>query len=359
MSRLGTRSPTTLALRGIRAYAPPTLGLNEHLLVASRVGGLVLPGRAGVKAARELRAYGFDGPLLVDPALYADVTKRHDSEVASLDLDTEPDWLDLQLQLGVDMALSPTPFIANNDRDALHQAIRGGTEFCERAADAGLPGLIVLPVATNFLTRDIVNFVEAIAPQRRPVALVLADRTDPYRFRAAIPNLLALIRGTKDVVLLRSDHSAIGFRAFGASLAAIGLTSATRHLVPPGSEGGGSRGDRSPSLFVDSIAAYVRGSKLERLEDDGGALDCTCSVCEGGSLKRFGDPRLKDEARRHSVEAWSSLAARVLDAPESRRAEAWRHYCRRAQWTREHLAERTGVDIGQRNPLQGWSQGET
>jgi hypothetical protein len=122
-----------------------------------------------------------------------------------------------------------------------------------------------------------------------PVALMLGDPTDPLGSQAAVEGLVAMVTALDSVALMRSDLSAIGAVARGALMGSIGTLTSCRNFVQPTKRAGGVPDDKTPSVLVEAIASYVRGSKLEYVEGDRGILTCQCPVCDGRSLTRFGE----------------------------------------------------------------------
>jgi hypothetical protein len=66
-----------------------------------------------------------------------------------------------------------------------------------------------------------------------PVAVVIEHESDPFGVRYVVTGFLELLDAVRvPVLLLRSDVSALGALCHGAHAAAIGTTSALRHLYP-------------------------------------------------------------------------------------------------------------------------------
>jgi hypothetical protein len=302
-----------------------------------------------------LRRAGFDGALVIDPARY--------------DRDAPPyqqlpfggvlqDWVDRQAQHRVAAYLSPSPYIDDGDSGALQAIIDEGVEFCRMVsvADPQAPGFLVVPVARSWLTTGLDELVGRLTDAAVPVALMLGDPTDPLGTRAAVEGLVAIVTALDTVALMRSDLSAIGAIAYGALMGSIGTLTSSRHFVQPTKRAGGVSGDKTPSVLVEAIASYVRGSKLEYVEGDGGLLTCHCPVCDGRSLTRFGQMLYVPEALFHNQHVWRAIARRVLGQAEAERPVGWSAACERALDALVELEARTGVGFPPPGYLRAWSQ---
>jgi hypothetical protein len=308
-----------------------------------------------VTTAAQLRRDGYDGPLVIDPA-------RYDKDAPPYEqlplVGVLQDWVDRQAQLGPAAYLSPSPYLDDGDLGGLQAAIDEGVEFCQLASVAGhsAPSFLAVPVAKRWLTTDLDQLVTRLADAAVPVAVMLADPTDPLDSRGAVDGLVALVTSLDTVVVMRSDLSAIGAVAWGALMGSIGTLTSCRHFVQPNRRAGGVSGDKTPSVLVETIASYVRGSKLEYLEGDGGLLTCHCSACDGRSLTRFGQAEYAPEAFFHNQHAWQTIAGRVLEEAGPARPAAWRTVCARALDTLDELEARTGVSFPPPGYLRAWSQ---
>jgi hypothetical protein len=248
--------------------------------------------------------------------------------------------------------------VDDGDFGALQAVIDNGVEFCRlcSAAEHLAPGFLVVPVARTWLTTNLDPFVGRLMDAAVPVALMLGDPTDPLGSQAAVEGLVAMVTTLDAVALMRSDLSAIGAVAWGALMGSIGTLTSSRHFVQPTKRAGGVSGDKTPSVLVETIASYVRGSKLEYVEGDGGFLTCHCPTCDGRSLTRFGRTLYAPEALFHNQHVWQAIAARVLGQAEAVQPVAWRAICERALDALVELEARTGVTFPQPAYLRAWSQ---
>lgn len=305
--------------------------------------------------AAELRRGGFDGALVIDPARYDRDAPVYEQLPFGGVLQ---DWVDRQAQHRVAAYLSPSPYVGDGDFGALQAIIDDGVEFCRLCSAAGhpAPGFLVVPVARSWLTTHLDPFVSRLGDAAVPVALMLGDPTDPLGSQAAVEGLVAMVTALDAVALMRSDLSAIGAVAWGALMGSIGTLTSSRHFVQPTKRAGGVSGDKTPSVLVEGIVSYVRGSKLEYVEGDGGFLTCHCPVCDGRSLTRFGQTLHAHEAFFHNQHVWQAIAAKVLGQAAAARPAAWREVCERALDALVELEARTGVSFPPPGYLRAWSQ---
>jgi hypothetical protein len=305
--------------------------------------------------ATELRRGGFDGALVLDPAKYDRDAPAHEQLPFGGVLQ---DWVDRQAQHRVAAYLSPSAYVDDGDLGALQAIIDDGVEFCRLCSAAGhpAPGFLVVPVARSWLTTNLDPLVSRLVDAAVPVALMLGDPNDPLGTQAAIEGLVAIVTALDVVALMRSDLSAIGAVAWGAIMGSIGTLTSSRHFVQPTRRAGGVSGDKTPSVLVETVASYVRGSKLEYVEGDGGLLTCNCPVCDGRSLTRFGQTIYASEAFFHNQHVWQAIAARVLGQADAAQPGAWRAVCELALDALVELEVRTGVSFPPPGYLRAWSQ---
>jgi hypothetical protein len=305
--------------------------------------------------ALELRRGGFDGALVIDPARYDRGAPVHEQLPFGGVLQ---DWVDRQAQHQVAAYLSPSPYVDDGDLGALQAIVDDGVEFCRLCSEAGhpAPGFLVVPVARSWLTTHLDPLVGRLVDAAVPVALMLGDPTDPLGSQAAVEGLVAMVTALDTVALMRSDLSAIGAVAWGALMGSIGTLTSSRHFVQPTKRAGGVSGDKTPSVLVEAIASYIRGSKLEYVEGDGGLLTCHCPICDGRSLTRFGQTLYLPEAVFHNQHVWQAIAARVLGQAEAAQPVAWRAVCEQALDALVELEARTGVSFPPPGYLRAWSQ---
>ncbi len=327
---------------------------SELLPALTRTGwGVVLCGRRGASLARDVVAGGSEGALLIDPAQY-DPAGAADFE------GQEPKdyWLRVQLDHQVSAYLTPTTgFVGKRDQAAVRDILRSGEEFERqvRRQESTGPVFTVLPLDGRVLGREVAWLIRTLTAHSCPVGLVLADPTNPLDRPGAVEGLVHLLQALPSTALLRTDLSGLAAVANGAWFGAIGTTSSSRHLVPPGRRAGGRWGDPSPTVSVPSFADYRRGSLLERLESAGDLLACSCSVCSGANLSRFGDPLLRDEAILHSWFSTTNLANALLGYPDADRPSIWSRVCKAALDAVAVVEERTGVPLGSHAYVRAWA----
>src|SRR5206468_1530692 len=119
-----------------------------------------------------------------------------------------------------------------------------------RSQGALEPVFTVLPVDGRLLGREANWLVRSLSAHPCPIGLVLADPTNPLDRPGSVEGLLQLLGAIPSIGLLRTDLSGVAAVANGAWFGAIGTTSSSRHLVPPGRRPGGVWGDPSPSVSV-------------------------------------------------------------------------------------------------------------
>jgi len=168
--------------------------------------------------------------------------------------------------------------------------------------------------------------VDALGDAGRPVALVLADRADPLAVGGAVAGLRWVAQRVPQLIILRSDHGAIGAVAFGAVHASIGLNTSTRHFAtsamrPRRLPGGSSR------VFIRPLVDWFRSSEIAGWTAAGLDLSCRLSCCNGAELARFLDDDL--DATWHNMNALADFAE-VLNVNAEDRGLEFLNDCRAA-----------------------------
>ena len=332
-------------------YAGTSLSGEQLADLGTRAGGVVLRGSSGRKTARYLReVLRFEGPLMLDPALYE---KPVTGPIAVLE------HLESQIALSADWLLGPAPFVAEANVRLLKASIELGQRFVGAAAREApeRPAFAVLALHRTWLTTHRSQLIAATSYVDVPIALVLGDAADPLASRSAVAGLKTLLKEVPSVALLRTDLGGLGALAHGALLAAFGTGTSVRHVVPPGVNARSIPLDRTPSVLVRGFCRYLKGSTLETARGrHHGFFDCTCQVCGGESLTRFGDVRLTPEAHRHNAEVAYLMAEHIMGFRADLREANWNLTCSEAVDAHEALGEMTGIDFRPTPQLRAWAE---
>jgi hypothetical protein len=318
-----------------------------------RTEGLVVRGQGGLRVARSLRMqHGYGGGLVLDPSWYE--FDDHRPEPHSF-----AEEVALQSELQVAAYLSPSRYVPPGKPRALRQTMERGASFADIVTKTArkVPTLTVLPISRYWLTAGLDELVKELTQWPHPIALALADRNDPLNSRRAITGFRTIIESRDNVAVIRSDMAALGAMAHGAFLIAIGTGTSVRHFVPPGQTAGGKPHDHTPSVLVGSLRGYFKGSRLELAKGlDKGLLDCTCPICDGRSLTRFGDARYSPEARLHNAEVAYLMSRHIADLNPRLRRPSWYIGCQTAVDMHEQLEHITGVPFAPDRQLLAWTQ---
>ncbi|HEY0639617.1 MAG TPA: hypothetical protein VGD67_18370, partial [Pseudonocardiaceae bacterium] len=237
-------------------------------------GGLVLTGRDGLAAARELLASGVRCPVLVDAARYMQVRTHRRSQLSE-------SWIDWQRSAGLPVALTDSGYVGQGDGDGLCSVLTQAAAFG--------PGVVaVLPLHASWLVDDIDRLCAEVAAAEIPVALVVEHNADPLGHLPMVDGLLRLLMLGVPVMLLRADVSAVGVLCFGGHAVAVGLRESMRR--------GPTRRPRQdrPGVLVPQLLRFVES---QRLAGPGAAAlwHCDCEVCADPDLARSGRHGLGDE----------------------------------------------------------------
>lgn len=318
--------------------------------LGAAAGGVVLTGSPSAMVSAGLRRSGVT--VLIDPARY--LTDRE--QPARLVDETEY-WLELQADQQTVAYLSPAGFVGRDDRARLDEVVELGDRFLRLAATgrhAVAPCYATVAVDSSWVSARAAELVASVAGLGR-VALTVAHAGDPFATRQAVRGLARLAREVPRLLLLRTDLAGLGALAHGAGAAAIGVSTSTRHFVPPGGSGFANLADPSPRVLVPRLLAYVKASRLERQAGDE-ALACACQLCRGESVARFADPMFASQADVHSVLAWRQLADDLIAQARSRRPAWWAQRCVSALHEHEALEERGGLPEAPRAYLRWWAE---
>jgi hypothetical protein len=303
-----------------------------------------------------LRSEGWERPLIVDPDIYFDPRSQ-----LSLFRPFEQDTA-IQAQLGVSFFVSPSSAVPRDD-GALRAIFASGRTFSDEAARSGhhAAAFTTVVLSSYWLGKRLPRLVAMIAEHPLPLAFVPGSPFDLFATQEHVEALLACIRAaTGEVALLRCDLSGIGAVANGAALAAIGSSTAVRHLflpmkkskTPKTKRGDGADG-RGCALLVPALVSYQFAAELAYIPPNDPVQQCPCSVCGGRSLDRFNQPGLVAEADLHSVVAWHDLVDKVMHGQPSA-AVAWKKVCGHAVDEFDALEGRTGRLLNQPGFLTAW-----
>lgn len=329
--------------------------------LATLADGLVLTGDVTGPLADQIHASQI--PLIlqhpVTETAPASATLFHTAEDAA-----DRNWLQTQLRREATILTSRTTWLAEPARLADPVAeLTVAIDRCHRflaLASREVPGrarMALLPVDYRWL-RNVAwrrRLAGAIAHLNGTVGLMIAHRQDPFATVDAIEGLAELIQAHPSVVLLRSDHAALGALAIGATGGSIGLTTGSRHLVPPGNPGFANHDDKTARLLVPAVWGFWMGSRFDTAPDLA-LYRCNCRVCDGRSLLRFQDERLAPEADRHTVTCWTQVATQLAGRTGSQRQDYWFQLCQTAVDNLDELGIQHGILENPSRQLSAWCE---
>ncbi len=274
---------------------------------------LTIAGPNGPTAADQLRASGFDSPILFDGTGYA-----------RQDLPPPDEWVDRQRRAEAARYLLPGIFLPW-DKDC-SEALVGAVQEQSRIA-ADLDATMLLAIDARWIGKRTDLVVDTLRSADQAVALVLAHPADPLSVGGAVNGLRRIASRVSQLTVLRSDHGAIGALAFGASHASIGLTTTTRHFATAAM---GARRGPGPSsrVFVRSLLDWFLADQIAGWTAAGSDLVCRLKCCSGRSLGRFIDPDLDVDS--HNMNALGDVAEYVLNADPAEQARLFLEECRTA-----------------------------
>ncbi|WP_261562663.1 hypothetical protein [Frankia tisae] len=329
--------PPVLAPRPASTAAERRLSERIFLLARTRAlrvpslhprhGGLALCGPDAVEKLRELRRRGHSGLLIADPAFYENDVATDDQpftftadDLFGHGLDRE---LELQLDSGATVALTPTRYLRAGDRGALRAVVTA-------AQDIDRVGTVVMiPAAVGWLLDSSIDlFLPALASIPHPVAIALGGQFNPLdSHRKATTNLRRLLLEVPGTALWRTDLAAFDSIAHGGPFASFGLTTALRHIIPPDEKpqnrNGG--GPVPPTVLLPELLRFSSGPALAKRYAGLEAPTCTCQVCRGAGLNRFdgydGDTRAQADA--HNVAVWNELLSALFSLRDLGNRQAW------------------------------------
>jgi hypothetical protein len=338
--RSTTTRPATLQ-RGFSFYVPARPDLITTC--AAIADAVVIRGPKGPAEVRRLRSTGWTGTVLFDGCAY-----QHP------DRPTDPDdWYAKQRDAGADRLLTPGRWVPwDLDPAVMRTAVQAENDVASRADDV----TVLLAIDGRWLTaRGLNAALAALSDLDRPIALVLASRTDPLGGAGAVNGLTTLTWKIDDLTILRCDHGAIGAVAFGAVHGSIGLTPSYRHFVPPAATASAIPHDRTPRVFVWELMDWFSVGTIAGWATSRITLTCSFDCCGGAHIARFFDPRRQAEADYHNRTVLAYLANYVLDAPTDQRRTIFGRLCDKAEQRYGNMGGFTTV-IKPKAQLQQWAQ---
>lgn len=296
----------------------------EALANREAFGGVTLQGVHGLKIARVLDRAGELKGVDLDPAAYlargkapAPVTQGQ----LGFDLDLPVfDWVEAQAELGLPVVRTAGPRLRTGQVDALK---------AELARDYPVPVSVTLVLDGGWLgSRHSGVLAEQLRAADRAVSLVFGAPFDPVDSSYKVEGLRRLLRWSnrtgRRLELLRTGPIGIPAVAAGAKVAAIGLSSSTRHLGGPvARRADGVRPKRSPQVFVPRLLHWQRGVDLKGSE----VTDCSCAACAraGSGLRRFDvafdssvPAGVRNAAREHDLHALAGVVRGLVAAADPR-----------------------------------------
>jgi len=292
----------------------------EAVINRDLFGGVTLQGLHGLRTARALQRAGELHGVDLDPAAYLARGKPKTPVVeGQLGFDLELpyfDWVETQAELGLRVVRTAGPRIRTSDLDVLK---------AELDRDYPVPVSVTLVLDGGWLgSKNSGILAEQLRAADRDVSLVLGAPFDPLDSTLKVAGLRRLLRWSvrtnRKLELLRTGPIGIPAIAAGAKLAAIGLSTSTRHLGGPvARRADGVKPKRSPQVFVPKLLHWQRGSALSRLPD------CGCPACAqaGSGLRRFDvafdsavPAGVRAAAREHDAHALSSVVHAVTGAAD-------------------------------------------
>lgn len=312
MPPAATRPPITLS-ETFSFYVPSSDNATLEV-VGSMADGVTVKGPRGLQVIRNLRASGWDTPVIFDYSGYDPKTPRTDARR----------WFDEQAAAGADRLLSTGTWLDwDPGADLLQQAIETEAARCEHQPNA----TALFAIEHRWLTKAPMDLAAALNDLGRPAALVLAHPTDPLSPTNAVQGLIALTRTVEGLTILRTDHGGFGALVYGARHAAVGMIGSYRHFVPPGRSGGGKINDPTARVFVRPLMDWFTALTIAGWTTAKVNLTCPLSCCRGQRLDRFFDPKFSAEAAAHNRVSLSQLGDDILNSPREERRQRFSQMC--------------------------------
>ncbi|MCX8565169.1 hypothetical protein OS122_30250 [Mycolicibacterium mucogenicum] len=280
------------------------------------------------RAVKAIRKVNPNASILIDKDRYSGRARR----IGADGMGTA--WINTQLHtLQLPWALTDSGYIPAGDTDALMSVLAWGKRS-DRI-------IVTLPLALDWLRRDIDQLIDRVAAAECPVAIVLEAKGDPLSTRHAVQGLIKLLRAVNRALVLRCDTSTLGALAYGAAAVSVGVNSTHRHLypvtTPKDNENEFRRSKVRTSVFIPQLLTYkLLNERLAAaivLQPDADVWKCDCSQCMGRSLLWITttDGSADTAAFQHSLCAQVQLAKELLAVTPMERPGWWKDRCAIAQ----------------------------
>jgi hypothetical protein len=298
--------------------------IRDVLRCRERFGAVTLQGLVGLKIARYLARAGDLWGVDLDPAVYRNRPAQPSNQLALPGVECSPfDWVAAQLELGLPVVRTAGARIRVGRIDDLRAEL--GREY-------PVDVTVVLALDAGWLGRRHVDSLDnELKAADRDVALLFAAPFNPVDTISKIEALRRLLRWASDahreLELLRTDLTALPAVTEGATVAAIGFSTSTRHVGVPFAarqREAYNRRKRSPLVFVPRLLHWQRANILGALApwDGAGLTHCDCQVCarSGYDLLRFDVPgiglpvELESELRDHDELALTKIIKEIVTA---------------------------------------------
>lgn len=338
--------------------------VDDVLRCRDRFGGVTLQGLAGLRIARYLDRVGELSGVDLDPAAYRNRPAKPSDQLTLPGIECAPfDWVSAQAELDLPVVRTAGARIRVGRVDDLR---------AELARDYPVPVSVVLALDAGWLgRRHIDSLEEALRAADRDVSVLFAAAYNPLDTVPKIEAFRRLLRwaadARRDLELLRTDLTGLPAVLEGATGAAIGFSTSTRHLGLPfaaKARDAYNRRKRSPLVFVPRLLHWQRANILGRLAewDGAGVTYCDCPVCAraGHDLLRFDTipgelpAGIENEVRDHDEHALAMVIEQIL-ASDNPAAEL---KFRRINAVQRGRSIGAALDVGLDAPpawLDGWA----
>jgi hypothetical protein len=315
----------------------PGQAKNAARVAAAHDTGLVLTGRTPRSVVRALRQHGFAGPILCDANRYSG---RRRSDAMS---GVRASWTEEQQDLGL-IAVTDSGYVGEHDWLGLRRILAS-------AARQRGPVVPMLPLSARWFEHSVDGLVAELNHYGLPAAVAIEHQKDPFSVQYLIRGFRTLLSAQVPILLLRSDVSALAALCHGAHTAAVGTTSALRHVYPRTGRPGPPR---LPSIraFVPRLLEHRPLSTIATATPP--EWRCDCPECDGRPLTTLARAhRPEVTAFRHSLSAQLTLHDRLADHPDP--VAGWHELCGTALAEHRTLSE-TLPDWHTPTNLRAWYQ---